>query len=104
MVPQVEHPELYVLGGTLMLHAVGSGLLAGCGWTALQGAMVGVGSVVGASTDAFDEAAADPVSWTVYLGTVTPAAAVGHALRPRAVLAELRWDDALDRARGGPRR
>lgn len=96
MVPQVSHLELYVLGGTLMLYAVGAVLLAGWGWTALLGALVVVGCAVGASTAGFDVDGADPVSWSIYLGTATLAATVGHALRHRAVLSEVRWAVALE--------
>jgi diguanylate cyclase (GGDEF)-like protein len=79
-----------------MLYAVGAVLLAGWGWTALLGALVAAGFVAGSRVDGFDVAAADPFSWTVYLGTVTLAAGVGHALRHRAVLAEVRWAVALE--------
>ncbi|SDO97427.1 diguanylate cyclase (GGDEF) domain-containing protein [Klenkia soli] len=96
MVPQVGHPELYVLGGTLMLYAAGAVLVGGAGWTAVLGAAVACGFPLGVLDAGRDPSLQEIVSWPLYLGTATLAAVVGHALRYRAVLAEMRWVTALE--------
>ena len=96
MVPQVDHPELYVLGGTLMLYASGAVLIAGWGWTVLLGALVGCGVPLGVLASDLPMTVEDGVAWALYLGTATLAAAVGHGLRYRSVLAEVRWASALE--------
>ena len=50
MVPQVDHQELYVLGGTLLLYASGAVLVASAAWTVLLGALVCGGFPLGMLT------------------------------------------------------
>ncbi|MCO7222504.1 diguanylate cyclase [Klenkia sp. PcliD-1-E] len=95
MLPQVDHLELYLLGGTLVLYACGAVLSAGPGWTLLLASATAAGFLAGCVTTGTVDAAG-VVATACYLGSAAVVATIGHALRWNALRAEVHWRCALE--------
>lgn len=95
MLPQVDHLELYLLGGTLVLYACGAVLSASPVWTLLLVGVTALGFVLGCATGGVVDA--DGLTATAcYLGSAAVVATTGHALRWNALRAEVHWRCALE--------
>ncbi|SDF83638.1 GGDEF domain-containing protein [Klenkia brasiliensis] len=98
MLPQVGHLELYLLGATLVLYACGAVLSASPVWTLLLVGATAVGYLAGCVTAGAVDA--DGLVATVcYLGSAAGVATIGHALRWRAIRAEVHWRSELEAER-----
>lgn len=96
MIPQVEHLEFYVLGGSLLLYASGAVLATRPQWTLVLATVIWVGIGLGQLTTAGSLNAESWLATSIFLTTATIIGVFSHLVRYRSQRTEIRARLALE--------
>ena len=104
MIPQVEHLEFYLLGGSLLLYASGAVLATRPQWTAVLATVIWVGIGLGQLTTAGSLNAESWLAASIFLGTAAIIGVFSHLVRYRSQRTEILARLALEQEQRHTRR